>query len=512
MDQNLNVKIPNPCLILSKENNNNNADPDGTKCAGGQQCSEALTDFCELPFFEENILEIFEFHLNMTTKVRPRMHWRRRNRYERKFRLLRSSDKGKFQFKIKKKNYLESVNTGQKPKQEIKIECSSIFSEEDAMNALTMQMGNLEHNSADDPIVCHDKSVHVEDNNTQNADINKSSNENEKSSGEATVEDTSLLEKKNMSKEDYTGLSETNEKEVILTVSVQAEDDGGPQVGTPKHDVIVKSILYVDPESNTVQQAKDESGERPTEEEKNVAADVQENSNVGKRSSRARPNYFVAIPITNDQILDAIEDVQEHIVLKEAKLLRALIPAEKVHITILVAHLQNEEDVKRAVSALMQSKVKVEDLLQGKPLNITFHGIGEFNKQVVYLKIPDNEQELLNRIAVAVLQCFQEIGVDLSGNKDFRPHLTFLKLSKAPSLRRKGFRKICSDLYKEYEDHFFGTELFNRIDLCSMHKKNKVSGYYHCECSIIIDKITTTASEESETVEESNTDSMNVRL
>lgn len=40
------------------------------------------------------------------------------------------------------------------------------------------------------------------------------------------------------------------------------------------------------------------------------------------------------------------------------------------------------------------------------------------------------------------------------------------------------------DLYKEYEDSYFGTEIFSRIDLCAMRKKKQESGYYYCECSI----------------------------
>lgn len=37
----------------------------------------------------------------------------------------------------------------------------------------------------------------------------------------------------------------------------------------------------------------------------------------------------------------------------------------------------------------------------------------------------------------AVEECFIEMNLDISGSKDFRPHLTFLKLSKAPRLKRK---------------------------------------------------------------------------
>ncbi|NXG97654.1 AKA7G protein, partial [Loxia leucoptera] len=202
-----------------------------------------------------------------------------------------------------------------------------------------------------------------------------------------------------------------------------------------------------------------------------------------KKRPRESPNYFVAIPITDDQILDRIEDVQELILSKEPNLSRALLPVQTMHLTIIVAHLGTEE-VKKAVLALKQSKTKVEDILQGKDLNLRFHGIGEFNNQVLYVKMLEEDQKMLNRIAEAVEECFIEMNLNISGRKDFKPHLTFLKLSKASKLRRRGFRKICMDLYKEYEDSHFGTEHFSRIDLCAMRKKKQKSGYYYCECSI----------------------------
>ncbi|XP_048795821.1 uncharacterized protein LOC125691007 isoform X2 [Lagopus muta] len=217
---------------------------------------------------------------------------------------------------------------------------------------------------------------------------------------------------------------------------------------------------------------------------KGVTEDQQEGQEqVFRKRPRETPNYFVSIPITNDQILDRIEDVQELIFTKEPDLLRAFIPVQTMHLTVVVAHLGTEEEVKKAVLALKQSKTKVEAILQGKDLIMTFHGIGQFNNQVIYVKMSEENRKMLCRIA-AVENSFNEMNLDISGSKDFKPHLTFLKLSKAPRLKRKGFRKICLDLYKEYEDSYFGTEVFSRIDLCAMRKKKQESGYYYCECSI----------------------------
>ncbi|KFP09582.1 A-kinase anchor protein 7 isoform gamma, partial [Egretta garzetta] len=217
---------------------------------------------------------------------------------------------------------------------------------------------------------------------------------------------------------------------------------------------------------------------------------------VSKKHPRETPNYFVSIPITDDQILDRIEDIQEFIFTKEPDLLRALLPIQTMHLTIIVAHLGTEEEVKKAVLALKQSKTKVEAILQGKDLNMTFHGIGQFNNQVIYVKMSEEDEKTLRRIAEAVEECFNEMNLDISGSKDFRPHLTFLKLSKAPRLKRRGFRRICSDLYKEYEDSYFGTEVFSQIDLCAMRKKKQESGYYYCECSINVGSSGTEESKE----------------
>ncbi|NWR91752.1 AKA7G protein, partial [Furnarius figulus] len=194
------------------------------------------------------------------------------------------------------------------------------------------------------------------------------------------------------------------------------------------------------------------------------------------------------------QILDRIEDLQQYILSKEPDLWRALLPIQTMHLTIIVAHLGTEEEVKKAVLALKQSKMKVKEILQGKNLNMTFHGIGQFNNQVFYLKMLEEDQKILSRIAGAVEECFIEMNLNILGSKDFKPHLTFLKLSKASRLRRRDFRKICLDLYKEYEDSYFGMEVFSRIDLCAMRKKKQESGYYYCECSI---NVSSSGTEES---------------
>ncbi|XP_008588180.1 PREDICTED: A-kinase anchor protein 7 isoform gamma-like isoform X1 [Galeopterus variegatus] len=73
-------------------------------------------------------------------------------------------------------------------------------------------------------------------------------------------------------------------------------------------------------------------------------------------------------------------------------------------------------------------------------------------------------------------------------SRSFKPHLTFMKLSKAPWLRKNGVKKIDPEFYEKFISHRFGEEMLYRIDLCSMLKKKQCNGYYHCESSIVIGK------------------------
>ncbi|XP_043544996.1 A-kinase anchor protein 7-like isoform X6 [Chiloscyllium plagiosum] len=252
----------------------------------------------------------------------------------------------------------------------------------------------------------------------------------------------------------------------------------------PFYDADIKELFDV---HNRVNVRRTYKSRRSKQKNKVTCEMGEKNSTVGERR-RKPPNYFVSIPMTNQQILDKIEEIQELLVTKEPKLLPAMIPVGRMHLTIVVAHLNTPAEVEKAVSALQQCKSKVDAILEGKPLILQFQGIGQFKNQVLFAKLSEDTNEkviaTLKAVAESVEILFRELGVNIEDSNEFKPHATFLKLSKSPVLRRKGFRKICPELYKEYEGAVFGTEVFQRIDLCSMHKEKQPSGYYHCESSI----------------------------
>ncbi|XP_026561281.1 A-kinase anchoring protein 7 isoform X2 [Pseudonaja textilis] len=212
-----------------------------------------------------------------------------------------------------------------------------------------------------------------------------------------------------------------------------------------------------------------------------------------KKKNQDRPNYFISVPITNPKIIDGIQTLQNTIIQKDNRLSKAMIHYGTFHVTLLVMHLSNEEAISNGVGAFLESGGLIEELLQGKPLNLSFQGIDHFRNQIGFVKLTesDNTTTLL-KIAEIVKKMFQEKGIIID-DKVLKPHLTFMKLSKSPKLQKQGVKRIDSSMFANFKNHYFGDELMNRLDLCSMLKKKQPNGYYHCESSIIVGKSPETA-------------------
>ncbi|NXU84219.1 AKA7G protein, partial [Xiphorhynchus elegans] len=202
-----------------------------------------------------------------------------------------------------------------------------------------------------------------------------------------------------------------------------------------------------------------------------------------KKNKQCQPNYFISLPITNPKITVSIQAVQDAIIQKDQRLSKAMVRSGSLHVTMLVMHLSNEEEISTAVGALSDSKVFVEDLLKGKRVNLSFQGIDHFKNQVGFVKLAENTT-ILTEIAETMKKIFQEKGILAGDERAFKPHLTFMKLSKSTELRKQ-VKKIDSSLYEDFKNHYFGDEILHRFDLCSMLKKKQPNGYYYCESSIV---------------------------
>ncbi|XP_057596103.1 A-kinase anchoring protein 7 isoform X3 [Hippopotamus amphibius kiboko] len=206
-----------------------------------------------------------------------------------------------------------------------------------------------------------------------------------------------------------------------------------------------------------------------------------------KKQKDYQPNYFLSIPITNKEITEGIKILQNAIIQQDQRLAEAMSRDGSFHVTLLVMQLFSEDEVNVGIDALLELKPFVEEILQGKPLTLPFEGVDTFRNQVGFVKLAEGDHiKPLLEIADTAKRTFQEKGILTGENTTFKPHLTFMKLSKAPWLRKKGVKKIDPKIYEKFISHRFGEEMVHCIDLCSMLKKKQSNGSYHCESSIVI--------------------------
>ncbi|XP_030577251.1 A-kinase anchor protein 7 isoform X2 [Archocentrus centrarchus] len=212
--------------------------------------------------------------------------------------------------------------------------------------------------------------------------------------------------------------------------------------------------------------------------------DSEEDKKKKKRESQ-RPNYFVSIPITNTQISSAVSEVQEAVLQREPRLAKAMIPVPTLHITLLVTHLANQEQVDLAAAVLAQVEPSLAELLGGRDLVLPFSGISHFRKEVVFVGLASGQhRHTLDSLAELLRSRFEEHGLLQGEGRGFEPHLTIMKLSRASKLRSQGIKRVDPALYSNYTDKFFGDQTVERVDLCSMLKKKQQDGYYHTETSL----------------------------
>ena len=218
-----------------------------------------------------------------------------------------------------------------------------------------------------------------------------------------------------------------------------------------------------------------------------AAVDMKDSpSKLKKKPKRIMPNYFIAIRVSNPVIHSGVKIVQDSVVSHDEKLMPALIPLATLHLTLLVLHLEDEEKIQKATEVLHQCRTSLEPVLLNSALTLNFAGLDNFRHQVLFVKLCGEEGIVrLNTVANVVRDTFAKEGIPSTDSREFSPHLTVMKLTRSPKLRKRGIRKIPLESYATWTDFDFGEERVSSLHLCSMNKKEE-DGFYKCVTTISI--------------------------
>lgn len=207
-----------------------------------------------------------------------------------------------------------------------------------------------------------------------------------------------------------------------------------------------------------------------------------------KKPKRIMPNYFLAIRVSNPQIHSGVKIIQDSITMHNERLTPALIPLATLHLTLMVMHLENAEQIQKATEVLNQCRTSLEPILRNSALKLTFLGLGHFQHQVLYVKLFGEQQmKVLESVVNIVRETFTKEGIPSTDSREFSPHLTVMKLSRSPNMRKNGIKKIPEESYANWVDMSFGEEPVNALHLCAMNKKKEKDGFYKCIATLTFD-------------------------
>ncbi|XP_070580897.1 leukocyte receptor cluster member 9-like [Ptychodera flava] len=199
------------------------------------------------------------------------------------------------------------------------------------------------------------------------------------------------------------------------------------------------------------------------------------------RKDPNKPNYFLALRITDKDILAAVQQVQEKMVETEPRLASCCIPPTKLHLTICTMRIDSESQMKTACGVLKDLKHEISRLLPPATL-LKFDGLNVFRDRVLYAA-PQPEPALL-KFYDHITSLFRAAGVNLAGTRDeYTPHMTIVKLTRSVA---KQLRNPCLEeaSYYEYLDDYFGTQAIESLHLCSMGSGQRHDGFYQTAMSL----------------------------
>ncbi|XP_029164380.1 uncharacterized protein LOC114935663 [Nylanderia fulva] len=204
---------------------------------------------------------------------------------------------------------------------------------------------------------------------------------------------------------------------------------------------------------------------------------------------KIRYTHFLSIPLNKKGIIDNFNAFKDDVLEKYDKTKYNIdeslfqIPA-KLHLTIGMLKLLDDNEKKQAIDALMNCKEKIIDpfLDEAGPINIQLQGVECMNDdpteaKVLFARITHNEklQELVDKIAKYF------IDIDLMKKKydTIKLHATLMNTSFKHDYPAKFKEKFnASEILKIYKDTLFGETKFNQIDISELHTATK-DNYYN---------------------------------
>jgi 2'-5' RNA ligase/uncharacterized protein (UPF0248 family) len=190
---------------------------------------------------------------------------------------------------------------------------------------------------------------------------------------------------------------------------------------------------------------------------------------------KLRPNHFIALRITDEDVRNAADEIQKHVIANEPKLKDCKIPTGALHLTLCTIGLETPEQVLQAVKCLEESLPELASIVP-KDKKLTFKGVQTFFNRVIYGKVIDCPPEF-HDLVQHLKTCLASEGIEVRDYHEFVPHMTIMKVSR-PVAKLTGNNYIAPWLYSTFNETVLGTQSIDNLHLCTMADERQPDGFY----------------------------------
>ncbi|KAM4652445.1 leukocyte receptor cluster member 9 isoform 1-T3 [Discoglossus pictus] len=200
-----------------------------------------------------------------------------------------------------------------------------------------------------------------------------------------------------------------------------------------------------------------------------------ENSNVEDTDKKFKPSHFVAVRINNEEVRNAVEEIQNVLQKNNPHLAEFCSPLPTLHLTLCLLRLETPEEIQTALTALHEMKHEIQRLLPPS-LILTFTGLNDFYSRVLYLA-PSSIPEIC-KFAKSLDQTFRSKGLTLINSPDYKNfHLTIAKIPKM-ALKRNPSLRLTREVYANTQVTEFGAQHVDSLSFCCTGGSRRTDGFY----------------------------------
>ena len=228
---------------------------------------------------------------------------------------------------------------------------------------------------------------------------------------------------------------------------------------------------------------RDNEGEADSEDSEDEDTITFTNQNIDDHLSRIseeyRSTHFLAVQVTNKELISQLVQVQKTISDQEPILRECCMKEGLFHITLGMFRIDDIQGIQAAVDMVEELKEEASKLINGRDNSLDIRNLNQFGHRVLYAEVLPADPQLFQDLVQLIANKFTSIKDKVKSTNDFEfiPHLTLLKVSR-PIARMRKSKYIDQTYYSPMMSQHFGSQMLDNLQLCIIESSTRRDGFY----------------------------------